>query len=93
MADFYIDDLSMNQLISSFHQYDIHRNWYGMWDYVFSFLVENIDQMKTFVPQGYPCNMEYTSKYDQKYIIFYMGVGALVFILTLAIDIQTCYIR
>ena len=93
VTDFHIDDLSMNQLFWNLRQYDIHGNGDGMRNAVCSFVVENIELMKTFVPQGYPRKMDYTSHYDQSYVIAAICMGALAVILTLAIAFQTYHIR
>ena len=63
VTEFHIGDMSMNQLfwnLCQLYQYDIHGNRYGIRNTVCSFVVENIEQMNTFVTQGYPCKMDYT---------------------------------
>ena len=93
VKDFHLNTLVMEKLFRDFYKYGADRRGYDVRNTVCSFVVEHIEDMKGFIPDGYPRIMNYTSRYDRNYTWFALAVGALSIFLTLATATLTYHWR
>ena len=80
---FHLNTIFMENLFIYLYKYGADRHGYDVQNIVCSFIVEHIEDMKVFIPHGYPCILNYTSRYYQNYTWLALSVGALDIILNL----------
>ena len=75
VKDFHINTLTMEKILRDWYKRGVDRNGYEPRGAICSNIVDNIEQIKLFAPQGYPCNIRCSSHYDHRYIFAAMILG------------------
>jgi hypothetical protein len=91
IKDFYISDLVVDHLLSEWFERGIDPYGYDPREAVCSWVAENVDKMRLFVPEGYPRKIRDEGIYDQGYHYVALALGGFT-IVTILLAVALTYL-